>query len=428
MLVQVQSRAPYKDVSMETYRREESPRFLGGFPYDLYYNQVNSMKKQKTSKKPSRILNKKLIAVLIVLTIIAILGVISRIIYDGYFMRPSRLPQGEQLNYDPANAVFEGLDRDRYEFSSNNNQTLVGYNYHKVSTPKALIIFAHGLGGDHAFYKPLINALADRGYWVFAFDGTGTGNSDGDSMMGLEQHTIDLEYAIKAIQGEELFNNLKISLVGHSWGGYAVASVLNVEPKISSVVSISGFSSAYDLELNELKNTVGGIGNLALPFLKLTKLQKFGKYESYTGVSGFQKTNTPGLIIASDDDNIVAPEFGYKLYQSALPESRLEYLILDKRNHAPYWTDEAWQQYSNFMACMNGSCKDDEEQAVWDEALDSIYEKYSLTDDDIVSNHPAAWAETVEFLNSRFSAEFWESTVDEAIIDKIDGFITKHLR
>lgn len=33
VLVQVQSRAPYKDVSMETYRREESPRFLGGFLY-----------------------------------------------------------------------------------------------------------------------------------------------------------------------------------------------------------------------------------------------------------------------------------------------------------------------------------------------------------------------------------------------------------
>jgi pimeloyl-ACP methyl ester carboxylesterase len=96
-------------------------------------------------------------------------------------------------------------------------------------------------------------------------------------MVGFEQHVIDLEYAIRFIQNEEAFHDLQISLVGHSWGGYAAAAVLNVEPKISSVVSISGFSSTYDLELDELSNKIGAIGNLAFPYLMLTQLQKFGK-------------------------------------------------------------------------------------------------------------------------------------------------------
>lgn len=386
------------------------------------------MKKQKPNKKSNaRILNKKFIIIIAVLIVIAIPGVVSRIIYNGYFIRPSELPQSERLNYNPANLTFEGLDRDRYEFASNNNQTLVGYNYHKTDTPKALIIFIHGFGGSHPFYKPLINALADRGYWVFAFDGTGTGESDGDSMVGFEQHVIDLEYAIRFVQNEEAFHDLQISLVGHSWGGYAAAAVLNTEPKISSVVSISGFSSAYDLELDELNDKIGAVGDLALPYLKLTQLQKFGRYEHYTGINGFRKTNTPGLIIASEDDDVVAPEYGYKLYKSKLPESRLEYLIFNHRGHHPYWTDEAWQKYSDFMDCMSGSCKDEAEQKIWDDALDGISKRYSLTDDDIVSDYPEAWTETINFLNSRFSAEILENSVDEAVIDKIDDFITKYL-
>lgn len=385
------------------------------------------MKNKKDSKKSkSWKVNKKIIIPSVIIVVLAVVGIISRVAYDNYFMRTGGLPLSEKMNYEPGNAVFEGLERTRYEFFSNNHQKLVGYNYRKTDSPKALIIFVHGFGGDHNFYKPLINSLTSRGYWVFAFDATGTGESEGDSMIGLEQHTIDLEYALKFVQSEETFNNLEISLIGHSWGGYAVSAILNLKPKVSSVISISGFSSAYDLELNELQEMIGGIGNLALPYLKLTELTKFGKYESFTGLSGFQKSITPGLIIASEDDNVVAPDFGYELYKKNLPESRLEYVVLDKRGHAPYWTDEAVEKFSEFMTCMNDSCKDETEQKIWDEKISDIYRKHSLDDEYDVSKHPEAWAEIVDFLNSRFSPEIWQNSVDEGIIDKIDDFITRN--
>ena len=78
------------------------------------------------------------------------------------------------------------------------------------------------------------------------------------------------------------------------------------------------------------------------------------------------------------------------------------------------------------MACMNDSCKDETEQKIWDEKISDIYRKHSLDDEYDVSKHPEAWAEIVDFLNSRFSPEIWQNSVDEGIIDKIDDFITRN--
>ena len=383
------------------------------------------MKQQKRPK--TKRLNKIILFLAIIAIFLVVAGIISGVFYDSYFARGGVLPLVDKLNYEPENAVFEGLERTRYEFPSNKGQTIVGYNYQKTDKPKALIIFAHGFGGDHNYYKPLINSLASRDYWVFAFDATGTGESDGDSMIGLEQHIIDLEYTLKFIQSEPAFKNLGISLVGHSWGGYAAAALLNLNPDVSSIVLFSGFSNAYDLESNRLRNMVGGIGNLALPYLKIIQMSKFGKYESFTGLSGLEKSSTPGLMIASENDTIVNPEFGYKLYQKNLPESRLEYIILNKRGHATYWTDEALQKHSDFIACTNGKCNDDAEQKIWDDCLDKIYAKYSLGEDDDISKHADAWAEVVDFLNSRFSADIWQDSVDEELIDRVDEFIMRNL-
>ena len=107
------------------------------------------------------------------------------IIYEQNYKRIATLPIND-LNYNSANAEFSDLSRTRYEIPTNNNQTLVGYNYYKTDSPKALIVFVHGLGGAHDYYKPLINSLTNHDYWVFAFDGLGNGESDGDSQIGFE--------------------------------------------------------------------------------------------------------------------------------------------------------------------------------------------------------------------------------------------------
>ncbi len=378
-------------------------------------------------KKSPKISKKILLPIVIVAVFITIAGFTARYFYNSYFTRPPEYPLTDQLNFRAENAVFDILNKKRYEFPSNNQQALVGYNYFKTDSPKALIVFSHGIGAGHGFYRPLINALADCDYWVFAFDATGTDESEGDSIVGLEQHVIDLEYALKFIQTQKEFDGLKISLVGHSWGGYAVSAVLNLHPDVTSVVSISGFSNPYDLEFDMLDGWVGWVGRLATPFLKLTQLQKFGKYEGLTGLDGFKSTNTPGLIVASKDDEVVLPQYGYQLYQSELPDLRLEYIILNKRGHATYWTDEALQKYTDFNKCYSGSCESQIEQAVWTQALDGIKAKYNLSDGDNIIEHLDAWQEVVNFLNSRFSIDIWQNAVDEKIVQQIDEFITKSM-
>jgi len=76
---------------------------------------------------------------------------------------------------------------------------------------------------------------------------------------------------------------------------------------------------------------------------------------------------------------------------------------------------------------MNGECNDDAEQKIWDDHLDKIYAKYSLGEDDDISKHADAWAEVVDFLNSRFSADIWQDSVDEELIDRVDEFIMRNL-
>ncbi|MBQ6605687.1 alpha/beta fold hydrolase [Candidatus Saccharibacteria bacterium] len=200
-----------------------------------------------------------------------------------------------------------------------------------------MIIFAHGLGAAHKYYIPLMNSLAERGYLVFGFDNTGVGESEGESQNGLEQSILDLEAAIKFIKSRKEFSGLKISLVGHSLGGYAVATVLNEIEEISSVVILSGFSRTYDLERAELEGMAGTVGNLAETYLYLIENLKFGKYANYTGLDGLIKSKVSALIVASEDDEVVKPEFGFKLYKDKLPETQAEFILYQNRGHLPFY-------------------------------------------------------------------------------------------
>lgn len=59
--------------------------------------------------------------------------------------------------------------REKYEFTSNKGQKLVGYNYYVDKNVKGIVIFAHGFGGGgHNSYMDCANYFAKNGYYVFA--------------------------------------------------------------------------------------------------------------------------------------------------------------------------------------------------------------------------------------------------------------------
>ena len=143
--------------------------------------------------------NKRLLIITVtVLTFIAVtlgsMAVATRLIYDGIFNDTYKSDGAGRL--DPE---YEGLlSRERHSFTTGGGHTLIGYLYESTRemTKHALVIFAHGMGEGQSGYEELYYALAERGYFVFAFDATATGESEGEGAGGFAKTTLDLDYAI----------------------------------------------------------------------------------------------------------------------------------------------------------------------------------------------------------------------------------------
>jgi len=252
------------------------------------------------------------IPVILIVLLVAPLG-ISYALYQSYFgvRYESRADRIRKLEY------FSGLQRDRYELTSDAGQKIVGYNYYFEDKEdiKAVIVFAHGIGGGgHNSYMDIIYTIAQHDYYVFAYDATGNDESEGSSVKGLPQGVIDLDHVIDYVEEQEEFKDLPVFLMGHSWGGYCVANALNEHPEVKCVVSIAGFSKSSDLLGAEGKKMIGPVMNVFLPYFKLIDEIKFGKYASQTGLEGFSESDAKVLIIHGDKDDTVPHEYGYDLY------------------------------------------------------------------------------------------------------------------
>ena len=231
---------------------------------------------------------------------------------------------------------FEGLMRDRYEIVSDKGQKLVGYNYYKdTDEVKGIIIMAHGIGGGgHNSYMDIANDLADSGYYAFAYDATGNDESEGESVGGLPQGVIDLEHVIDFVEQQDKFRDLPIGLLGHSWGGYSVANVLNEHPEVDCVVSFAGFSKSSDLLKAQGRIMIGPVIYVFMPYMNLIEYIKFGGYSSQTGLEGLEKTDAKVLIFQGGRDGTVPRDFGYDLYYEKFSDDPdFEFVLAEECGH-----------------------------------------------------------------------------------------------
>ena len=263
-------------------------------------------------------MNKKKKKIIIIVSIIFIVLLIapmifSYILYQKFFgiRYMSREDRIRKLEY------FSGLQRDRYELTSNKGQKIVGYNYYFEDKEdiKGVIIFAHGIGGGgHNSYMDIIYTIAQHDYFIFAYDATGNDESEGKSVNGLPQGVIDLDHVISYVEQQDEFQGLPICLMGHSWGGYSVANALNEHPEVDCVISIAGFSKSSDLIEAQGTQMMGPVMHVLIPYFKVIDKVKFGKYSTDTGMDGFAKTEAKVMIIHGELDNTVPQDYGYDLY------------------------------------------------------------------------------------------------------------------
>ena len=296
-------------------------------------------KKMRTKEMKSNITKEKgkkkkifLIALAIVVSLmIAGDWALSVMIYEDNFNK-------RFVSYEPYRLYvddFEGLQQEKYEFSSNKGQKLTGYLYSNGENQKGIIVLAHGFGGGgHNSYMDCTNYFAKHGYYVFAYDATGNDESEGKGVGGLPQGVIDLDYAISFIEESGKFPNLPICLFGHSWGAYSVCSVLSYHPEVKAVIECSGFNKSSDMFETEGKKQAGNGIYLMLPFVKLHERIKYGDYARNTALDGFKASDADVMIVHSADDNMVPITYGYdKFYKKYKNDSRFHFVRLENTGH-----------------------------------------------------------------------------------------------
>ena len=279
-----------------------------------------------------------IIGVLVVIFFV-VFPIVTMAIYNGEFGH--RYEERRYESYRVEN--FEGLHVERCSIVANKGHKLAGYKYSRdVEKPKALFVMVHGLCGSHKNYLDICNFFASNGYAVFSYDATGNGESEGEKVGGFAQGLADLDYVLKYVKSLPEYKGLPIMLMGHSWGGFCVANILNFHPDIKAVVSVSGFDTSVALLKQYSQVRMGKAVVLLMPYIALYERICWGKYATTSGCKGFANTKAKVMIIHSTDDPTVFAEVGYdRYYEKYANDSRFIFKLYSDRAHSyPVNSDE----------------------------------------------------------------------------------------
>lgn len=252
------------------------------------------------SQKRFKFIGLSIVGVIVLFSIVSM--VIVMIVYNNQFPRYERHDTSisAMLRYED---LEEAYPRRLVNFTSEKNQ-LQGYVYGNDQN-QGLVVVAHGIGGGADSYLPQITYFVDKGWRVFAYDSTGSFDSEGKSTKGFPQALLDMDAALTYINNQQEFNDLPIVLFGHSWGGYAVANVLHYEHEIDGVVSVSGANSPMEMIVEQGQRMMGAFIHTQYPYLWLYQRILFGEEVSLNAVDAINKSDTPVLIIHGENDEMV---------------------------------------------------------------------------------------------------------------------------
>lgn len=225
------------------------------------------------------------------------------IAYDNVFDRYERPDYDLVLGQYCYERIKDELTREEIKYKSKDNQ-LIGY-YYKSINNKGLVIMVHGFKSGADNYLPLINYVVQKGYNVFAYNMTGTFESDGQSTIGMCQSLIDLDNTIKFIKNNPLFTNQNLYLIGHSMGGYAAASVLALHNDIKACACIAPMYNGNTIMLEKGEQYVGKVSKITKPVFSIYQKYLFGDYINYNSVDSINSSNIPVLIAHGVEDKII---------------------------------------------------------------------------------------------------------------------------
>ena len=117
---------------------------------------------------------------------------------------------------------------------------------------------------------------------------------------------VDLDNTLTYLNKDVRFKELNKFLIGHSWGGYAVTSVLSLHDEIKACASIAGLNDGYTMIYEKGSQYAGKLALLSKPFLDVYQRYLFKDYVEYNAVKGINKNNIPILIAHGVDDEVIS--------------------------------------------------------------------------------------------------------------------------
>lgn len=234
---------------------------------------------------------------------------------------------------------FEGLCSEDYTFVGDLGQTLSAHLYYRGSKRyDRLIILDHGMGCGHNSYLKEIDILTANGYTVFTYDHTGTMLSGGENIGGFSQSLSDLDRAVKFVRSLPEYKDARLSVIGHSWGGFSTMNIPALHPEISHVVALSGFISTKAIQ----DQVSGGLLVFYRPMIYKLERDRLPEYADFDGRNSLLRAKTKALIIHSKDDRTCLYNHHFKKLKKALENSEnVTFLSLEGKGHHPQYTREA---------------------------------------------------------------------------------------
>ena len=146
--------------------------------------------------------------------------------------------------------------------------TKIFYSVDKVESPKAAVVFVHGICEHLGRYEYIKDKLIVNGYNVYRYDARGHGKSEGKKgyLENFCDYLDDLDILVEMIKTEN--KGLKLILVGHSMGGLVATAYTSKYPNKVDLLVISGGANRCPKSANALK---------FLPFNLIGKLQYVNK-------------------------------------------------------------------------------------------------------------------------------------------------------
>ena len=350
---------------------------------------------------------KKIIGIVLACAAVVSIGgwwFISVSIYNDNFNRRFESYEPYTLHVED----FEGLQRTKYEFPSDQGQMLTGYVYSSGSNQNGILVIAHGFGAGHNSYMDCADFFARNGYYVFAYDATGNDESEGVGVGGIPQGVIDLDYAISFVEKSGILPDLPIVLFGHSWGGYSVCSVLTYHPEVKAVIEIAGCNRSSDLFEAGGIDEAGDVIYTMMPFIKLHEWIRYGKYASNTAMDGFEASESAVMIVHSEDDGVVPIEYGFDLYyEKYAADPRFIFIRLEHSGHNYVYDD------TTYIDDFNAEFDD------WLKTLDYDYKADEYSE--------CFASDKAEYIHEHLDREKWCSMLDEELFDRFLCFYNEHL-